>query len=250
MRSREIARGARNIKIALQRLRWRRLPFKGSSPTVGDHFRLLAGDFSEVTREVADGSIDLVIADPPWSRSWLPRLTELMTVAARVLRPGGRTLIFIGQEFLPQVLAAASDQLTYRWTLCLRLPKVKANWNGGVLSAWLPVVVLEKRGAKKPRDFRWDLLEEPQTSKADPWAKSERVMRELVEWFSAPGDRVLDLFCGSGSSAVAAVTCGRYFVGVDSSAAAVERTASEMKRVRWATANPTPKASGIRAYPV
>lgn len=244
------ARGRRNIKIALQTLRWRRVPSKGASPTVGDHYSLLLGDFAEVTRAIGVESIDLVIADPPWSRSWLPRLPELITVAARVVRPGGRTLIFIGQEFLPQVLAAASDQLTYRWTLCLRLPKVKANWNGGVLSAWLPVVVLEKRGAKKPRDFRWDLLEEPPTSKADPWAKSESVMRELVEWFSAPGDRVLDLFCGSGSSAVAAISCGRYFVGVDSNDAAIACTASRLKRVRWATANPTPKASGIRVYPV
>ena len=48
-----------------------------------------------------------------------------------------------------------------------------------------------------------------------PTQKPLRVLRQLVEWGSNPGDLVLDPFMGVGSTGVAAVELGRRFVGIE-----------------------------------
>lgn len=55
------------------------------------------------------------------------------------------------------------------------------------------------------------------------WAtqKNESLVRRIVEASSNPGDLVLDAFCGSGTTLVAAGRTGRRFVGCDVSPAAV-----------------------------
>jgi site-specific DNA-methyltransferase (adenine-specific)/modification methylase len=48
-----------------------------------------------------------------------------------------------------------------------------------------------------------------------PTQKPLRVLRQLVEWGSRPGDLVLDPFMGVGSTGVAAVELGRRFIGIE-----------------------------------
>jgi hypothetical protein len=48
-----------------------------------------------------------------------------------------------------------------------------------------------------------------------PTTKSTSLMRWLVTLISRPGETVLDPFCGSGSTGVAALRCERRFVGVE-----------------------------------
>jgi len=51
--------------------------------------------------------------------------------------------------------------------------------------------------------------------------KNESLLRRIVAASSQPGDLVLDPFCGSGTTGVAAVELGRRFIGCDSSHAAL-----------------------------
>lgn len=69
---------------------------------------------------------------------------------------------------------------------------------------------------------------EIRTTRADPvynmhayWSKkSTDAIRQYIEYFSEPGDLVLDPFCGSGSTALSAVSCGRHAIAIDLSPAA------------------------------
>jgi site-specific DNA-methyltransferase (adenine-specific)/modification methylase len=48
-----------------------------------------------------------------------------------------------------------------------------------------------------------------------PTQKPLRVLRQLIEWGSRPGDVVLDPFMGVGSTGVAAGELGRRFIGME-----------------------------------
>lgn len=50
-----------------------------------------------------------------------------------------------------------------------------------------------------------------------PTQKPLRLMMQIVEQFTEPGDLVLDPFCGSGTTGVACLRLGRRFVGVERS---------------------------------
>lgn len=55
-----------------------------------------------------------------------------------------------------------------------------------------------------------------------PTQKNESLLRRIIAASSNPGDLVADLFCGSGTTLVAAAELGRRFIGCDTAGAAVE----------------------------
>jgi DNA modification methylase len=68
------------------------------------------------------------------------------------------------------------------------------------------------------------------------WAtqKNESLLRRIIDASSRPGDRVGDLFCGSGSTLAAAASLGRRWVGCDRAAMAIHLA---RKRLREAGAS-------------
>lgn len=62
--------------------------------------------------------------------------------------------------------------------------------------------------------------------------KPEALLRRIVQASSAPGDRVLDLFCGAGTTGIAALKLGRQAVLCDSNPLAIEKTLLRLGRVQ------------------
>ncbi len=62
-----------------------------------------------------------------------------------------------------------------------------------------------------------------------PTQKPLLLLERIVKIASAAGDTVLDPFCGSGTTLVAAQTLGRNFIGIDSSAAAIQVTKERLQ---------------------
>ncbi len=88
---------------------------------------------------------------------------------------------------------------------------------------------------KIPTDTWWHTIVSP-TSKEKtgyPTQKPLGLLRRLVEVHSAPGDRLLDFFAGSGSWGEAALRAGRHCVLIDDNPAAIE-----VMRERLAFAEP------------
>lgn len=56
---------------------------------------------------------------------------------------------------------------------------------------------------------------EPGVERVHPTQKPIALMRELVERFTDPGDVIVDLFCGSGTTLRAARDLGRFSVGIE-----------------------------------
>ncbi|TXK18786.1 site-specific DNA-methyltransferase [Homoserinibacter sp. GY 40078] len=69
-----------------------------------------------------------------------------------------------------------------------------------------------------------------------PTQKPEGVLRRIVQASTAPGDAVLDLFAGSGTTGAVASTLGRRFLLVDANPDAVEVMRSRLPEARFLTA--------------
>ena len=73
----------------------------------------------------------------------------------------------------------------------------------------------------------WD-FKDPQYARY-PTEKNLDMLKVIVSASSNPGDIVLDAFCGSGTTLVAAQLLGRTWIGIDSSRAAIEVSAERIR---------------------
>jgi len=102
---------------------------------------LYHGDFRELSKQIADESVQLVFTDPPYDADSVGLYADAARVAARILRPGGSFIAYSGQRHLPGVLSACSTYLDYWWTIA----GVHAGGNQvlnklGVRCGWKPLV--------------------------------------------------------------------------------------------------------------
>ena len=178
---------------------------------------ILTGDFRELSNELADGSVDLVLTDPPYPKKYLPLWSDLGRVAARVLKPGGFLVAYSGQMFLPEVMRRLGEYLNYYWLGGLRHVAGSGRiWNRRVLQAMKPFLVYAKHPMKTKKMWFTDLVTSPAQSKEyHAWGQSVAPFRYLVERFSNPGDLVLDPMLGGGTTAMACLQTGRDCIGYE-----------------------------------
>ena len=82
--------------------------------------RLILGDCLERMKEIPDGSVDLVLTDPPYgttASSWdrIIDFGEMWNQLGRVLSIGSSALIFASGQFEPRVMLSNLDEYKYKW---------------------------------------------------------------------------------------------------------------------------------------
>lgn len=106
-------------------------------------------------------------------------------------------------------------------------PKVLEKWDKAGLVEWSASgvprkkIYADERLGKKMQDI-WE-FKDPQYPKY-PTEKNLELLKFIIEASSEPGSLVLDCFCGSGTTLVAAQELGRGWIGIDSSAQAIKVT--------------------------
>lgn len=170
------------------------------------------GDFREVLADIPDGSIDLILTDPPYPAEFLPLWSDLGALAARVLAPHGVLAAMSGQTHLPAVYERLGAHLTYRWTMAyLMTGAANVVHARRVSTMWKPVLVY---GSSDRR------LHDVATSRAADkdyhgWGQSESGMYDLLRLLADPGATVVDPFVGGGTTAVVAAAHGCHFIGAE-----------------------------------
>jgi len=64
-----------------------------------------------------------------------------------------------------------------------------------------------------------------------PTEKNIDLLKSIVRASSNPGQTVLDCFCGSGTTLLAALELGRNFIGIDNSRAAIDITLEKLEKM-------------------
>lgn len=216
--------------------------------------RIYHGDCFELAKGIPDGSIDLVVTDPPYGctrNKWDKQvdLDKLWAVLKRVTKKNAAILIFANQPFTSKLVC--SNLPMYRYELIWAKPQgtdflnanrkpLKAHENIEVFYEKLPTYhkagvqrggyrrSLSHKGSKNWGKFHYQTVDNPsgvrcltslftctQQRSLHPTQKPAPLVEKLIKAYSNPGDTVLDLFMGSGTTAVAAMREGRHFIGFE-----------------------------------
>lgn len=193
---------------------------------------ILTGDFRELSKQLADNSVDLVLTDPPYSKDCIPLWRDMAEITARVLKPGGFLVSYSGQMYLPQVLNLLGEHLEYYWFIPLVMKGPNCRVFLRKLGQQAKPVLIYSKGKAGTHEWWTDYIESPYRSKKyHKWGQSLVPFRQLAEWFSRPGDLILDPFLGGGTTALACLQTGRSCIGYE-----IDETMADVARQRLATA--------------
>lgn len=178
----------------------------------GDIVRL--GDFRTILPSIPDGCVDLIFTDPPYDKETVPLYEDMAREAARILRPGGSLICYLGQYATADVCRLVGKHLKFLWPLCCYHEgpgQVMAFW--GIRVKWKPMLWFVNGGNRFDTSaVVEDLIVSTKEKSAHPWQQSVVEARYYIEKLTPSGGLVVDPFCGGGTTAVAAKLSGRKWI--------------------------------------
>jgi DNA modification methylase len=189
---------------------------------------VLQGDCVTVMRQLRSCSVDFVLTDPPYlahyrsrdgrsvanddDAAWLkPAFAEIF----HVLRRDSFCISFYGWHQADKFIAAWREA-GFRLAGHLTFPKQYASTERFLQYRHENAYLLVKGNPQPPTQRIPDVLEWKYSgNKLHPTQKPLCVLTPLIQSFSRPSDIVLDPFCGSGSTLVAARELGRRYIGIE-----------------------------------
>lgn len=203
--------------------------------------RLMHGDCLERMKEIPDGSVNLVLTDPPYNiarknnfhtmgRSGIDfgewdkgfDLFSYIDIAVKKLNKNGSFVVFNDWKNLGAI-AEYAESVGFVTKDMLRLEKTNPmprNRDRRYIPDYECAVWFVKKGAEWIFNRQDEKYQRPKFVHSidkgfHPTQKSLGLMGELVLIHSNEGDTVLDPFMGSGTTGVAALNCGRKFIGIE-----------------------------------
>lgn len=207
---------------------------------------ILHGDCIDIMHRLPRESADFILTDPPYLARYRSRdgqrvrnddnarwLRPAFAAMYRLLRPGTFCVSFYGwhkADLFISAWRAAGFRIAGHIVFRKRYASSARFLRYEHESAYL----LAKGNAVPPADPVGDVIDWVYTgNRLHPTQKPVPVLRPLVEAFSSRGGLVLDPFCGSGSTLVAARALGRDYLGIELDAIH-HRTASQRLHSRRA----------------
>lgn len=189
---------------------------------------VVQGDCVDVMRKMESASVDFILTDPPYLVNYHDRMGRSVANDAndtwvkpafaemyRVLANDSFCLSFYGWNKV-DVFMSAWREAGFRIVGHIVFRKSYASSQKFLRAQHEQAYLLAKGRPALPADPLPDVIDWKYTgNRLHPTQKSSAMLQPLVEAFSAPGEVVLDPFCGSGSTLLAARSSARRFVGIE-----------------------------------
>lgn len=174
------------------------------------------GDFIHVLSDIPDGSVDLILTDPPYPHEFIDCWSKLGAFAKRVLKPGGFCVAYSGKSHLPEVYERVGDYLDYYWTCNLiHTGNLSLEKGRNVITGWKPII-LWQNGFSKVSETLKDTIIGTGTEKVHhQWQQAENELDIFIEYFTDPGDTIVEPFAGGGTTLVACAKKKRKVYGAE-----------------------------------
>ena len=214
---------------------------------------LMHGDCLEWMKEMPDGSVDMVLSDPPYGTTackWdtvidLPLMWEQLK---RIIKPNGAIVMTASQPFTSALVMSNPEMFKYDWCWQKESGTGLLNAKRQPLRDHESVIVFYKKQPTynpqftegKPYTVKKggetdcygnsgtvttinDGKRYPKTvqkvnrdkGKSHPTQKPVALMEYLIRTYTNEGETVLDFTMGSGTTGVAAKNLGRKFIGIE-----------------------------------
>lgn len=177
-----------------------------------DHWHIWQAD---IATWQAPKQYDFIITDPPYPKEYIYLYEVLAQRATEWLKPGGLLLAMCGESYLNQIMPLMDKHLEYYWIGCILTPDQNANlWQKKVKTKWKPLLIYTN-GNYNGKVFTDVFKGENDGKELHEWQQSESVMDAIIGKICYEGQSILDPFCGSGTTGVAALKQGCFFDGID-----------------------------------
>ena len=186
--------------------------------------KLYLGDCLEVMKSMPDKSVDAVITDPPYGinmdggtdgfgvskgRLYSPRWDNKSPDAnlfQTMIGKGKSSFIFGGNYF--------TDKLPVSTHWLVWDKKGAIQFKNPFSDCELIWTNKSKKVTKKYTVIQQGFIAE-EKERFHPTQKPVKLIRQIIEDYTQPGDTILDPFMGSGTTGVACVQTGRNFIGIE-----------------------------------
>lgn len=189
---------------------------------------VLKGDCIAMMQAMPARSVDFILTDPPYlvrykdrsgrsianddQADWLQPASDAMF---RVLKRGGLAVSFYGWH-RTDIFMSAWRAAGFRVVGHIVFRKRYASASRFVQYTHESAYVLAKGNPRLPANPPADVIDWVYTgNRLHPTQKPTAILAPLIEAFCPEGGLVLDPFCGSGSTLVAARSTGRGYLGIE-----------------------------------
>lgn len=212
-------------------------------------------DYREFMERIRDASVDLVLTDPPyWTldkwrevgtttrlggnreeskrRGWFETIDKdgleyLMREIYRILKPDRHAVVMCDGQTLRYLLPMVD--LGFSYVKPLVWDKAYSGMGYHFRCRHEYLVLFDKGKNRKPNDLSVaDVFTHRPVRNGYPTEKPVALMEDIIKALTNEGEVVLDPFCGSGSTLVAAKKLGRQYIGNDISSDAFAITTNRL----------------------
>lgn len=206
----------RKAKKAVEQTRRETKRAEAAAPIKSINGSIIVGDFRKVGDRIPDGSISLILTDPPYDRKASKLLPEFATFAAAKLCDGGSLLCYVGGTQMLSALDALRPQLRYWWTIaCLHSGRKTVMREYGVNVGWKAILWFVKGTRHDDTVMVTDVVSGGEEKQHHEWQQAESEASYLIDKLCPSDGIVLDPFLGGGTTAAAAKKIGRKWIGVE-----------------------------------
>jgi hypothetical protein len=195
-----------SVKAAVRELRNEKAARKVKAAK-DDLVEVRLGDFVEIAKDIPDGSVDIIITDPPYPHEFIGCWSQLSEVAARILKPHGLCIAYSGKLHLDDCMARLGEHLSFYWQIVFMQTVMPTIHPRKVNTKYKPILVFQNvpAGEKVRAHDRYfiDVIEGEKVEKdAHEWQQSADGVEKLIDIFTNVNDLIFEPFSGGGTTAL------------------------------------------------